>query len=198
MLKYKAKGSTMADEQATEVVEQVEAQATTTEQVESQEIDYKTEYEQSQASIEKLKADNAGLDRKIGELSKAQMELLKKTETAEETTAREREEQSKQAEQERNDFLNKQAEFSKKENDFNVKVKALELGFTAEEIESLKFTSIEHVESTKAYVDKIKESTASDQTKKIENALSGSRDKLNNSDSKSSPYSDILAGGLDS
>lgn len=169
----------MAEEQATEVVEQVETQATATEQVERQEIDYKTEYEKSQEAIEKLKSDNAGLDRKIGELSKAQMELLKKTETAEETAAREREEATKQAEQERNDFLNKQAEFSKKENAFNVKVKALELGFTAEEIESLKFTSIEHVESTKAYVDKIKESTASDQTKKIENALSGSRDNLN-------------------
>ena len=188
----------MAEEQATEVVEQVETQATTTEQVESQEIDYKTEYENSQASIEKLKADNAGLDRKIGELSKAQMELLKKTETAEETAQREREEANKQAEQERNDFLNKQAEFSKKENDFNVKVKALEMGFTAEDIELLGFNSVESVEKYKTFLDNKIQSTREDQTKNIETALSGSRDKLNNSDSKLSPYSDILAGGLDS
>ena len=61
--------------EAGESVEQVETQVTTEEQVESQEIDYKAEYEKLSQLTEKQKSEIQGLDKKVGELSEAQKEL---------------------------------------------------------------------------------------------------------------------------
>lgn len=170
----------MPDETTEQVIEPtVEETTETTETTTLTLEDVVKQNEELLKSIETQKKEIAGINKANTTFKTQYDELLKQNETEAQTKARELQEAKEQSENERNEFLNQKAEFSKKENDFNVRVKALELGFTAEEIESLKFTSIEHVESTKAYVDKIKESTASDQTKKIENALSGSRDNLN-------------------
>jgi predicted RNase H-like nuclease (RuvC/YqgF family) len=169
----------MATEQATDVVEQVETQATATEQVESQEIDYKTEYENSQASIEKLKADNAGLDRKIGELSTAQTELLKKTETAAETKARETLDRETKEKEERVLRDKEKTETLSEINKLKVEREALKQGFTDEDIELLGFKDVESVTKYKTFLDSKLQASSEDQTKKIETALSGSRDNLN-------------------
>ncbi len=115
-------------------------------------------------SNETQKTEIAGLNKSYAKRNLEYSDLVKQHETDAETKQREAKELIDKQDSERNEFLSQKAEFSKKENDFNVKVKALELGFTAEDIEQLKFVSVEHVESTKAYLDaKItatKESTA--------------------------------------
>ncbi len=131
-------------------------------------------------SIETQKKEIAGIN-KANTTFKAQYdELLKKTETEAETKQREAKELQEQAEQERNEFLNKKAEFSKKENEFNVKVKALGLGFTEEDIEQLKFVSVEHVESTRAYLDAKLEATKEETAKNILDSHSGKPEGYNN------------------
>jgi uncharacterized protein YeeX (DUF496 family) len=165
-------------EETGEVAETTEAQETTTpltiEELSSQ-----------VAELSKLdetrKNEIAGLNRANTEAATKYQDLLKSTETDKQTTERLVEEQKTAYEKEQNDFLNSKAEFSKKENNFNVRVKALELGFTAEDIEMLDFNSIESVEKYKTFLDSKLQTSNEDQTKKIETALSGSRDNLNGS-----------------
>lgn len=168
----------MADEQATEVDTQVDTQANDTQQAEGQEIDYKAEYENTQKLVEKLKADNAGLDRKIGELSNAQKELLKKTETAEETAERERLERVEQEKQERILRDKEKSETLAEINKLKVEREALKLGFTEEEVEMLGFKDVESVTKYKAFLDSKIQSTKEAQTKEIESALSGGRENI--------------------
>lgn len=169
-------------EETGEVAETTEAQNTTPTMEEMQEkLAALTKQQEEWNKTEEIRKNEiASLNRKVTEEQKAKQDLLKQTETAEQTAQREREEANKLAEQERNDFLNKQAEFSAKENSFNVKVKALEMGFTAEDIEALEFQTVESVEKYKTFLDSKIQATREDQTKNIESALSGNRDNLNN------------------
>lgn len=150
-------------------------------------------------SIETQKKEIAGINKANTTFKAKYDELLKKNETEAETKARELQEAKDQSEKERNDFLNQKAEFSKKENSFNVKVKALELGFTAEDIEQLNFVSVEHVESTRKYLDAKITATKEETAKNILDSHGGMPEGYNKyGNSISSPYSDILNGGLDS
>ena len=171
----------------------------TTPEVVTDTTDYKALYEAEQATIEKLKLDNAGLDRKIGDLSKAEKERLIATETAQETAKREAEESKQALETRKNELTTKESDLISKETAFNVKLEAINNGYTIADIEDLGFTSVEQVQKHKAWVDKKTETVKGETTKNIEKGLSGlPQQNYQNSDSKSSPYSDILAGGLDS
>jgi hypothetical protein len=157
-----------------EVAETTEAQETT------------PTMEELQATMKGLIESNETQKKEIAGLNTANStqktqydELLKANETEKETTERLVQEEKKAHEDAQNDFLNNKAEFAKKENNFNVRVKALELGFTAEEIEALEFNSVESVEKYKTFLDGRIETAKEGQTKKIETALSGSRDNLN-------------------
>jgi predicted RNase H-like nuclease (RuvC/YqgF family) len=143
------------------------------------EIDYKTEYETNKALVEKLKADNAGLDRKIGELSNAQKELLKKTETADETAERERLDRENKDKEERILRDKEKTETLSEINKLKVEREALKQGFTDEEIEELGFKDIESVTKYKAFMDRKILLAEERKTKNIESALSGNRDSLN-------------------
>lgn len=137
---------------------------------------------------ETRKNEIAGLNKAISTQKNAYDELLKKTETEAETKAREAKEANELREKEQNDFLTQKAEFAKQENAFNVKVKALSLGFTEDDIEQLKFTSVEHVESTRAYLDNKIQTTKEQQAKEVESALSGKRENINTKPSEVASY----------
>jgi hypothetical protein len=84
--------------------------------------------------------------------------------------------------------LNQKAELSKKENDFNIKLKAVELGLDINTIESLGFTTTEQLEAYKTTIDGLKEQAGLETAKKIENSLSGKRESLNSNLSEGVSY----------
>ena len=145
----------------------------TTPEVVTDTTDYKALYEAEQATIEKLKLDNAGLDRKIGDLSKAEKERLIATETAQETAKREAEESKQALETRKNELTTKESDLISKETAFNVKLEAINNGYTIADIEDLGFTSVEQVQKHKAWVDKKTETVKSETTQNIEKGLSG-------------------------
>ncbi len=130
-------------------------------------------------SNETQKNEIAGLNKSYAKRNLEYTDLVKQHETEAETKAREAKELNDRQENERNDFLSQKAEFSKKENDFNVKVKALELGFTADDIEQLNFMSVEHVESTRAYLDAKMTATKEETAKNILDSHSGKPEGYN-------------------
>jgi len=128
---------------------------------------------------EKQKNEIAGLNKANSTQKNAYDELLKKSETEAETKTREATEAQLKADAERNDFLNQKAELSKKENDFNIKLKAVELGLDLTTIDNLGFTTTEQLEAYKTTIDNLKEQAGLETAKKIENSLSGKRESLN-------------------
>lgn len=145
----------------------------TTPEVETDTIDYKALYEESTASIDKYKKDIAGLDRKVGDLSKAQLELLKKTETDEETAKREAEEAKQAFEDEKNGLVNERSTLLKEKNDFQIQLKASELRLDLEAVKAFNFSTVEQVELYAKQLDLIRESAKSETTQNIEKGLSG-------------------------
>ncbi|MCP4264607.1 MAG: hypothetical protein GY777_03365 [Candidatus Brocadiaceae bacterium] len=124
-------------------------------------------------SIETQKKEIAGINKTNTAFKTQYDDLLKSTETDKQTAERLANEKKLEYEKEQSDFLTSKAEFSKKENEFNVRVKALELGFTAEDITQLNFGSIEQVESTRAYLDAKITATKEDTAKNIIDAHKG-------------------------
>ena len=86
-------------------------------------VDYKAEYEKSQQAYDKLKLDNAGLDRKIGELSTAQKELLADNEAIKTSKLSDEEKRQLEFDKLKMDFQNERTERTKANN----KATALEL-----------------------------------------------------------------------
>ena len=184
-------------EETGESVEQVETQVTTEEQVESQEIDYKAEYENTQKLVEKLKADNAGLDRKIGELSTAQKELLKQTETAEQTAAREKEEAEEKLRLKEDDLTTREAKAIERETKLDVKLKALDLGVELTDIEELGIKSVEGVEKYKALLDKKLDSKAEKTKENIQKELSNENRQTYNANKSGVSYPNAIEKAFD-
>lgn len=135
--------------------------------------DYKALFEAEQAAKEKLKLDIAGLDRKVGDLTKAEKERLIASETAQETAKREAEEKEQALETRKNELTTKESDLISKETAFNVKLEAVNNGYTIADIEELGFTSVEQVQKHKAWVDKKTETVKSETTQNIEKGLSG-------------------------
>ncbi len=135
--------------------------------------DYKALFEAEQAAKEKLKLDIAGLDRKVGDLTKAEKERLIASETAQETAKREAEEKEQALEARKNELTTKESDLISKETAFNVKLEAVNNGYTIADIEELGFTSVEQVQKHKAWVDKKTETVKGETTKNIEKGLSG-------------------------
>lgn len=178
----------MTDEQATEPIEQVTEQAQEgSTQVDSQEIDYEVEFKKSQQMVEKLKSDNAGLDRRIGKLDTSYRDLLKKTETEAETKAREEAEKRETEEKRLDELTQREAKAIERENALNVKLKAVELGVELKALETLGIKTVEGVEAYKNHIDVLVQSTKEQNAKEIETALSGSRDILHGKSEGSEP-----------
>ena len=145
-------------------------------------IDYKAEFEKLQKDnedklsvIDKYKKDIAGLDRKVGELTAKEKELLLKTETELETAERLAKEKQDAWETKQNELATKEMELRNQENSLNVKLKATELGISLNEVGKLKLTSIEQLEAYKELRDNlISESTAST-TERINKEISGQK-----------------------
>jgi len=169
----------MADEaKVDEVI--VDTKAEETNVPETKEIDYKALYEESTQTIDKYKKDIAGLDRKVGELTTAQKELLKQTETAEETAKREAEERQQAWETKQNELATKEMELRNQENSLTVKLKATELGISLDEVGKLKLTSVEQLEAYKELKDSLITQTAANTTDKLNKDLSQvNRDSYN-------------------
>jgi len=163
----------------------------TTPEVETDTTDYKALYQSEQATIEKLKKDNAGLDRKIGELSELEKKRLIASETAQETAKREAEEAKQAIESKRNELTTKESDLLAKETAFNVKLEAINNGYTIADIEELGFTSVEQVTKHKAWVDKMAEALKSETTKNIEKGLSGLDQKNYKNDNKTEELSPL-------
>jgi len=139
--------------------------------------------EELQKTMKELIKSNETQKNEIQGLNKANStqktqydELLKANETEKQTLDREAIENKKAYEDERNEFINTKAEFSKKEIGFNVRVKALELNFTVEQIEKLNFPSVEAVENYRAVLDSQLEANKEQLTKEFESSLSGKRE----------------------
>lgn len=151
------------------------------------EIDYKAEFErlskdneEKLSVIDKYKSDIAGLDRKVGELTKAQTELLKQTETAEQTAKREAEEKRISWEQKQNELATKETDLRSMENALNVKLKATELGISLEEVAKLKLTSVEQLDAYKELKDSLINATKETVTTNLNKDLSSvKRDNYN-------------------
>ena len=145
-----------------------------------QEIDYKAEFERLSKEnedklsvIDKYKKDIAGLDRKVGELTEAQKELLKQTETAEETAQREALDRQQAWENKQNELATKETDLRSKENALNVKLKATELGINLSEVAKLKLNSVEQLEAYKELKDSLINATTETVTTNINKDLSG-------------------------
>ena len=169
----------MADEteqaRAGEVAETTEAQPTVT-------IETLQEQMQKLAEAnEKQKSEIAGLNKANSTQKNAYDELLKNTETEAQTKAREADEARQQAENDRNDFLNQKAEFSKRENEFNIKLKASELGLNLEVVNKLGFNTIEQLEAYKETLTEVREQAGQETAKNIEKELSGKRESFDSS-----------------
>lgn len=175
-------------EETGESVEQVETQVTTEEQVESQEIDYKAEYEKLSQLTEKQKSEIQGLDKKVGELSEAQKELLKQTETAEQTAAREKEEAQEKLRLKEDDLTTREAKAIERETKLDIKLKALDLGVDLNDIEELGIKSVEGVEKYKALLDKKLESKAEKTKENIQKELSNENRQTYNSNKSGVSY----------
>jgi len=155
-----------------------------TPEVETDTTDYKALYEAEHESIEKLKLDNAGLDRKINDLTTAEKQRLIASETAQETAKREAEENKQALETRKNELTTKESDLISKETAFNVKLEAVNNGYTIADIEDLGFTSVEQVQKHKAWVDKKTETVKSETTENIEKGLSGINQQNYNNNSK--------------
>ena len=184
-----SEGVNMADE--ANVDDTTIVDTTADETIVADTTDYKALYEAEQATIEKLKLDNAGLDRKIGELSKAEKERLIASETAQETAKREAEEARQAIETRKNELTTKESDLISKETAFNVKLEAVNNGYTIADIEELGFTSVEQVQKHKAWVDKKTETVKSETTKNIEKGLSGLDQKNYKNDNKTEELSPL-------
>jgi len=140
---------------------------------------------------EKQKKEIAGLNNANSTQKNAYDELLKKTETEAETKAREAQETREQAEAERNDFLSQKADFARKENVFNIKLKSSELGLNLDTVEKLGFTTTEQLEAYKLTLDEMKQQAGIDTAKKIEDSLSGKRESLSSEVKKTEQLSPL-------
>ena len=179
----------MPDETTEQVIEPTVEETTETTETNTPTLeDVLKQNEELTKSIETQKKEIAGINKANTNFKTQYDELLKQNETESETKARELKEANDTADQERNDFLNQKAEFSKKENDFNVRVKALEMGFTADDIKALGFSSVESVEKYKTFLDAKIQTSKEAQTQEIESKLSGARPTLNNSNSSEVQY----------
>ncbi len=171
----------MPDETTEQVIEPTveETQETTTEETTPTLEELTKQVAELTKLDETRKNEIAGLNRANTDGATKYQELLKSTETDKQTQEREAKEKQAAYEKDQTDFLTSKAEFAKKENDFNVRVKALELGFTADDIEALGFSSVESVEKYKTFLDTKLSASKEEQTKNIETALSGSRESIN-------------------
>ncbi len=170
---------TKQDDESGKVAETTETQETTTEETTPTLEELTKQVAELTKLDETRKNEIAGLNRANTDGATKYQELLKSTETDKQTQEREANEKQAAYEKDQTDFLTSKAEFAKKENDFNVRVKALELGFTADDIEALGFSSVESVEKYKTFLDTKLSASKEMQTTKIESALSGARTSYN-------------------
>ena len=140
--------------------------------------------EELSRSLEQRTSELKGTDKKLGEINKQFSEFRTQHETDKQRTERESIELKEAQELERTNFYTEKSNFEKDRTKWQVEKKAFDLGFTVEDIEQLKFTSIEHVESTRSYLEKVKETTKQDTANEIESKLSGNREVLNNKPSE--------------
>lgn len=164
------------------------------------EIDYKAEFErlskeseEKSGVIDKYKKDIAGLDRKVGELTEAQKEILKQSETAEQTAKREAEERQVAWEAKQNELATKETDLRSKENALNVKLKAADLGISLDEVTELSLNSVEQLEVYKKQKEALILKTIEETTAKLNKDLSSvSRDNYtgNRSAVKKNPIMD--------
>ncbi len=166
---------TKQDDESGKVAETTETQETTQPTLE----ELQTQMAELLKSNETQKTEIAGLNKANSTQKSAYDDLMKQHETEAQTKEREASEKQAAYEKDQTDFLTSKAEFAKKENNFNVRVKALELGFTADDIEALGFSSVESVEKYKTFLDTKLSASKEEQTKNIETALSGSRESIN-------------------
>lgn len=143
------------------------------------EIDYKAEFERLSKEnedklsvIDKYKKDIAGLDRKVGELTAKEKELLLKTETDQETAARLALEKEQAWEAKQNELATKETDLRSKENALNVKLKATELGISLDEVGKLKLNSIEQLEAYKELKESLIKQNTESTTAKLNKDLS--------------------------
>ena len=152
---------------------------TTAEETNVPEIDYKAEFERLSKEnedklsvIDKYKKDIAGLDRKVGELTAKEKELLLKTETDQETAARLALEKEQAWEAKQNELATKETDLRSKENALNVKLKATELGISLDEVGKLKLNSIEQLEAYKELKESLIKQNTESTTAKLNKDLS--------------------------
>ncbi|MCP4254845.1 MAG: hypothetical protein GY775_15860 [Candidatus Scalindua sp.] len=169
----------MPDETTEQVIEPTvaETEEAKTEQPTLEE--WQTKMDELIKSNETQKNEIAGLNKANSTQKTAYDELLKQHETEAETKTREANELKELQEKERTSFYNEKSTFEQERTKWEVEKKAFDMGFTAEDIEQLKFSSVEHVESTRAYLDAKIQSSKDEQTKEIETALSGNREQVN-------------------
>jgi len=139
---------------ADEAQKQVETQATeqTKPEIQTETIDYKKLYEETTQSVEKLKLDLAGTDRARAKALKEKEDLLKVTETAQQTAdreAKERQDQILKERQENEEALKLQiSEITA----LKIEKEAYKLNVDPEKIKLLGFTTVEQV---KTYADEM-------------------------------------------
>lgn len=136
------------------------------------------ERDELKKTLEQRTNELKGTDSTLGKLRNEFDEFRKSKETEDETKAREIKEAQERAEQEKQNFYTEKSTFETERNKWQVEKKAFDLGFTAEDIEALKFTSIEHVESTRAYLDAKVQATKEDTLNNIEKSRTGNREIL--------------------
>ncbi len=187
---------TKQDDESGKVAETTETQETTTEEATPTLEELTKQVAELTKLDETRKNEIAGLNRANTDGATKYQELLKSTETDKQTQEREAKEKQAAYEKDQTDFLTSKAEFAKKENDFNVRVKALELGFTADDIEALGFSSVESVEKYKTFLDTKLSASKEMQATKIESALSGARTSYNSEGKTSQGFPSAIEKAL--
>ena len=126
----------------------------------------------NEAMFEKQKNEIAGLNKAISKKDQEKLELLKQTETAEETAKREAEEKRIAWETKQNELATKEMELRNQENSLTVKLKATELGISLDEVGKLKLNSIEQLEAYKELKESLIKQNTESTTAKLNKDLS--------------------------
>jgi len=169
----------MAEETKQDIESGEVAETTDTTIITEDTRDYKAELEAKEQAYEKLKLDNAGLDRKISEKDKAEKERLIATETADQKKKREAEEKEIAYQSREDDISTREAKAIQRERTFEIKEKARELNFTTEQIEALNFPSVEAVVNYRNVMDDALKENNEQRDKEWDTKFSGSREQYN-------------------